>query len=1429
MPANEEYLRSPKLMHRIFCGSALLLLLVTMWMMWADYNDEWRTYQRNAFQYQAERLKAREATLKADAAHQARLEELAKQKVEAEQITSERLAALAELHQKFAEIDEDKDGKISYEDIPEEFEIASSSQPEAKAGDDKQPAPKTQKFRELLKGDFDRVAKLTPGHEGKLLLSLEDFPTESQRKKAVQVARDEESDHLRNLKLERARRDVARADYNLGVRDSVPDEKLKALEKRYVDAEAVVQEMEVTFAELKQRTIEAKATLAVITGAQDQVTKETLAEQTAIGLIHAAAAKIEPDSGFSAFKRNMMLIPIIEGFNSPERITQDWMPGLQFTLGGMTNVARFDRCRTCHASIDTVDDSVTTAVVGAFPHGAKGEKGKYPHPYSSHPNLGLFLGATSPHPLPKFGCTVCHEGQGSGTTVTNASHTPNDPVQMEEWAKDHKWFDNHFWERPMNPKRFEESSCIKCHVNVVELGVNEKFGATAPKVVKGHDLIQTYGCFGCHEISGYDGNKIIGPDLRLEPTTAEEAAEIAKDPLQVAGKLRKVGPSLRHLASKSDAGFVAHWTEEPKRFRPTTRMPQFFHLDNQTDDAAGKYNPVEIAAMSHYLVGKSEKLDTLSPVEGYQPNAERGREFFATKGCVVCHTHQDVPGLAAEFGPELSKVHAKLREGKLGFDWLYTWIREPERHHPRTKMPHLFLDGEGAGDKYVDPAADIAAFLLKLEGAPADFKPTAKYEAPEVSDAVLDELVSYFLMKVLTKTQVEAVMKSGQYPQPAAVIKGDEIELAIASGTDDFRNRKLNYLGRKSISRYGCYGCHDIPNFEKARPIGTALQDWGKKDRSRLAFEHIHEYLHHHGQAGLNVLAVAVDDKAAARLKLDVPRGVRVSETRSKEFKTDDVIVALDGVAVNNLGDYNELLDRTVVGSNVAVSVWRDGQALDAPIVIKADTSLQDRVEEGIKNASYGNFANPALEERELSAAFYYESLTHHGRPGFLWQKLRQPRSYDYMTTETKAYDDRLRMPKFPFTEEEIDAIATFVVGLVAEPPSTEYMYNPGGAKGAVIKGERLIQQFNCAGCHMLELPKIRYGADLESITASDTAVEYPEAIALLRKLRPVQNGLTGEMKSVKTEEGTKSLPIVQFHGMVSTYPDPEDSPDEQEYIVDSWDFLNIAGKELFPTSKFIFPVANLDRIDPARGGKYAEWLVKRLVDNQTAKEAGLAWQMSPPPLYKQGTKVQTPWLFNFLRNPGRIRHTTVLRMPRFNMSDADAQDLANYFAAVDGAEFPYQLIAEREPEYLNAKNLEFHEAFKDKKGDYLQESWQMLNAPLCIKCHSVAGRQVTISDPKTDIRGPNLELVAERLRPDWTLLWLFRPNWITPYTSMPSPLPPQQPGGQPRYPEIFGGEGLLQTVSLRDALVNYYKLMETEGKVSPQPQPQPAAAGGND
>ena len=54
------------------------------------------------------------------------------------------------------------------------------------------------------------------------------------------------------------------------------------------------------------------------------------------------------------------------------------------------------------------------------------------------------------------------------------------------------------------------------------------------------------------------------------------------------------------------------------------------------------------------------------------------------------------------------------------------------------------------------------------------------------------------------------------------------------------------YIGKKGIGRLGCYGCHDVPGFETAKPVGTALNDWGKKDPERLAFEDADAYVREH-------------------------------------------------------------------------------------------------------------------------------------------------------------------------------------------------------------------------------------------------------------------------------------------------------------------------------------------------------------------------------------------------------------------------------------------------------------------------------------------------------------------------------------------------------------------------------------------------------
>ena len=358
-----------------------------------------------------------------------------------------------------------------------------------------------------------------------------------------------------DLKSKNALRDEARAKYDLAVRDALPPDAAGARKEFFEKRQEICNETQVELEKAKADLAKTTASAKAITKAHDDLVAAYEKMTSDAARVQAALEKIQPTSLISSMKRSMMELPIIDGFNSHLKVVQDWMPKLRQTLG-MAKIARFDRCRTCHQNID----KTASGGFPAFPEGHPSDENvatwvsekKFPQPYATHSNTELFCTASSPHPVAKFGCTICHDGQGSGTSFGNAEHTPDNPHLADVWHEEYGYHANHFWEYPMQPSRFAESTCIKCHHGMTELGVNPKFGASAPKAFKGYELIQKYGCFGCHEINGYDAGLAIGPDLRLEPQTAEDLARIATDPTQVAGKFRKVGPSLRHIASKTN-------------------------------------------------------------------------------------------------------------------------------------------------------------------------------------------------------------------------------------------------------------------------------------------------------------------------------------------------------------------------------------------------------------------------------------------------------------------------------------------------------------------------------------------------------------------------------------------------------------------------------------------------------------------------------------------------------------------------------------------------------------------------------------------------------------------------------------------------------------------------------------------------------------
>jgi cytochrome c2 len=1534
MPASEQIWRNPKRMHLIFAISSVLMLLTTVWMLAADHHREWKAFQRTFRDVETWSIESRI------------------QQTENEQYKRELADREAAL--------EDAQHEVPSRELVDNFKQTLVDSAKQRDADPPYIEPIDKTYQDLSAAAEAKDPALVAQRRSQLIGELEQF---------VADARFRENNFLREKKFQAAFFDVDRSQYELGVGNELTPKQLEQIEEQVQKTKAEVDRKNQLVEVAKQERQDLEHIVGEVLGREVRARKALEDQLATLDQLE----KARYDRANNGWKE-LFSLPIIDAFGRPLKIEQIWLPKLTIN-NNFSDVARFDRCTTCHQGLDKTApgsavepayrpqqnldlllatfappadaeagsaptaeelaqlgaakeeehaklaetlppqkvaeecldrwfglrladrglihaDDVTISVVRPESLGAKAGflvgdvlrniegaqvfdnrvayrylvdgvnwgqplqvsiRRGLPNPYTSHPRLDLFVGSLSPHKLDDVGCTICHEGQGSATDFKWASHSANSPLQGEEWRRDYGWFANHHWIFPMNPKRFAESSCLKCHHEVVDLEASERFPEPpAPKLLAGYDLIRNYGCYGCHEINGFDGpTKRIGPDLRTEPNysaaaqallatgqlkgdqlslaetlvqhpddekarhtlalsirypatedpdaagTADAAAPASASPLvrrlnnvlddvESPGKLRKVGPSLRHVADKLDYDFLYSWIRKPKDFRPTTKMPQFFglwdHLDGPGLEASERFEPIEIRGIVAYLLTKSQPFDQAKPASGVeQASADRGKQLFETRGCLACHQHADFPQGKMKQGPNLTNLGGKLgREGNpVGQKWLYSWLKNPSNYHPRTLMPNLLLEPlpTEKGAK-TDPAADLAAFLLSSK----DWKPTAipgrdlnQSEREALRDLAIDHLKNAYPTR-----QAKDYVEHGIPESMAGEIKGDEVEL-VGTGSVD---KQLLYVGRRSISKYGCSGCHDVPGYEDAKPIGTGLADWGRKGADKLAFEQITQYiLRGHGHAAHG------DNGHGDAAHGDSPPGT-----------PDNTLVA----------ENVDLHDAAYVGPQTEEGMAEDVELLHA---------------EGGHHLDFKDL-NP-------STGYFMKKLFGHEREGFIWQKLRAPRSYDYKKTENKGYNERLRMPQFNINPVEREEVITFVLGLVAEPPAQQYIYKPTRRRSALVEGSKVIDKFNCKGCHAFQMdrwdlayapgdfadpPKFNDYAFLDahftpqqiaaSLKADSKGLRHASLVGM-----PVFDEKTGQPERLDSE----GSPIEA---------DDADSPVFERFVLYESTLVN--GKVrpsglqnlLVPLARVEkrFPTPEQLRSDPAGFGGYlprlifADVLKSERASNPNAKPEDV-WAWLPPPLADEGHKVQTDWLHDFLLDPQPIRPAVVLRMPKFNMSSAEASALVAYFAAADNAEYPYDFDPRTRAGYLASQ------AEKEDNPHRLPDALKIIvDNNYCVKCHLLGDFEPTGSDRA---KGPRLDLVYRRLRPDYTLSWIADPKRILPYTAMPTNIPPDKPVSE----SLYHGTSLQQINGVVDLLMNFDRFLDDRTSMKPLIKPAPTAA----
>jgi mono/diheme cytochrome c family protein len=296
-----------------------------------------------------------------------------------------------------------------------------------------------------------------------------------------------------------------------------------------------------------------------------------------------------------------------------------------------------DRCVSCHVGIDNPRMAGTA------------------QPYAAH--SGDYL---QHHPPSKYGCTICHRGQGAATTFKEAKAT------------------DVFWDYPLLPARLTQASCGTCHAADSPL-----MAQYAPELALGRQLFVERGCQSCHKLDGVGGQ--LGPALDGEGL-----------------KIKHQLPMAHVKAEHTVPNWLEQHFEHPQSIVPGSQMrpPRLTPAENEAltiymlslgrRDLPQTYIPPDwIASRSHSLYQK--EMDPVVLFRHY---------------CAGCHSD----GTYSTWDPFFKRFNPAVRgPGLRGFaekNYVRTAI---EQGRPGTLMPAWGQNAGGLTSEQIDKLVEYLA------------------------------------------------------------------------------------------------------------------------------------------------------------------------------------------------------------------------------------------------------------------------------------------------------------------------------------------------------------------------------------------------------------------------------------------------------------------------------------------------------------------------------------------------------------------------------------------------------------------------------------------------------------------------------------------------------------------------------------------------
>ena len=523
---------------------------------------------------------------------------------------------------------------------------------------------------------------------------------------------------------------------------------------------------------------------------------------------------------------------------------------------------------------------------------------------------------------------------------------------------------------------------------------------------------------------------------------------------------------------------------------------------------------------------------------------------------------------------------------------------------------------------------------------------------------------------------------------------------------------RLNH-GRQLIARLNCVGCHRLQNIDRPGMLGPDLTNVGNK----VSREWIYKWLK--------------DPRTITDADGNVTVDGVAMEPRMPKFQLSDMELRalsayLSTQHAKPLGAHklNASHGHGLAGGDAA----EQGQITFNQLFCVTCHALA--VDRGGETTLIGGDIGPELTKVGSKV-----------KPDWLIAWLRDPQSYLEHTG----------MPQYQWTDKDLYQVSQYILTRLTDPDLLKDVPSLSSPTVQEVEfGKRLFVDKGCAECHVIQgvTPRSDFGPDLSALGMA--AGPFLVDIKSVNSLPAPLHFVPSDVKHL--EIGVSQIPRSMITYLQAKFTDPASVTPE----------THMPRFHLSQTDLDDLTTALLSMSGPPISGKSQNHLIVERSQNdfhpdgdmgqlyhrfkcyQCHRFNGFGGTLAPD-LSFEGSRSQREWLVEFLKNPQTLRPTLTVRMPHFNMSEKDANTIADYLSSMlQSPKVHPDATSEKQltPEMAEHGKQLFEEKYK------------------CQSCHTIGSSGGYV--------GPSLNNAGNWLTPAWIEAWLDDPQALVPGTIEP-------------------------------------------------------------